>query len=435
MIFRSTPLILLLSASGAWANQTPIGTASNGGGCLDFSIRDSKASYDLCCPSGSESKPGKGTIGNADFTYTCGTWATKYNKEAVPASNARECAERCADPQSDCQASTWSAQGKCYFAIKNCFPTTKAERFLFMEKTGQTGDEREPPEGCSKPVEAAKAQCEKEAAAKCEAEKAALGQTGGTECKQQLDLAKYQCEAEKAAIGVSEKAECEKQITEKCSGTGAAAAGVMAQCEKDKASLVDDVQKKCEAEKLGQSTSCEMDKAKLEAEKSAVSTACEAAKAKLEAEKQALQNALDEANKKLTEMEASKGAAGGTSESQTSPENEAIVKQISDSNFANICSGLSTGQTFITVDSKGYKHEWKLHCNTNVGGASTPHLNPVCHTQNIIQLLKEQQERSNFKALWVNAAGVCTPWTDGWVIAGGPFPAHHLILPTRGAWK
>ncbi|KAF7595570.1 hypothetical protein BBP40_005605 [Aspergillus hancockii] len=420
MLINSSLFVSFLSAGAAWATQSPLGAAGNGAAnCLALSGGYPHAIFDACCSSGSKS--GRGSVDGVEFTYSCEQWAAPYKNTAVSAASARECAQLCA-ASADCPATSWTSKGQCYFITTASYTARPLKSILLLKKTGKLVSELEPEGDCGKAVEAVKALCEKDAAARCEAGKAALVENAKADCAKQGALIQAQCDAKRA--------NCETEMDDWCQAkTATAVQEKISQCEQEKAALggsCEEVQKRteaqCQKEKDGL---VESGKVQCEAQKSALSVT-------FEAEKQNLQKALDEANQKLKELGSSAGA--DTSVSPTSPENEALIQEISRENFSSICLRFG-GKTFITTDSQGYKHEWILHCHTNVAGASTPNYNFSCHTQDIIKLLKEQQENPSFRALWVNTNNVCTPWIGGTVTNGGAFLNHHLVLPTRQPWK
>jgi hypothetical protein len=294
------------------------------------------------------------------------------------------------------------------------YESKTGSNYLFIEKTGQIIDEPEPQVGCEKPVEAAKAHCDKEAAAKCEK---AIVEKCGIATTAALEQSKVQCEQEKTALA-SSCAETKKNADAQCKTEQAALIeSGKAQCEQEKANLIMQIKSQCESDKAAQSS------------------ACEAAKAALEAEKHKLQNALDEANQKLKET--GTGTTAGSSVSTTSPENEALVEEISRESFSTICAKFRD-RKFITIDSQGYKREWVLRCNVSISYLYPTWLNYKypCHTQDIIRLIKEEQDNRDFRGLWVNHVGYCTPAMGGGsVSAGSRFDNHHLVLPTREPWK
>ncbi|KAH7305191.1 hypothetical protein B0I35DRAFT_444144 [Stachybotrys elegans] len=395
-------LSLLLSAARA-DTQAPLAAA--GGNCLSLSGGRPNIIYDACC---SQANSGKGSVDGVEFTYTCGTWAMPYKTTAVDAGSARECAQLCAAAGKDCPAASWASRGKCYFITAASYSSKPANSILLLEKTGQLVVEPEPtqPGGCGGLVDAAKTQCETDSTAKCEAKTKEQEEALRAECAEQVASVQSQC------AGGQEN--CQAQIS-------TALQGAAAQCQSEKEALVQSGKEQCEQEKTsltdGAKKQCDADKAALTAT--------------FEAEKLSLQKALDEANQKL---QAGGGTGGSETASPTSPENEALLQEISRENFSSICPKFA-GKAFTTVDSQGYKHEWKLYCHSGVGGASTPYVRYNCHTQNIIQLLTEQQEQPDFKALWVNTNNVCTPWIGGTVFSNGYIVNHHLVLPTREPWK
>ncbi|RAK78151.1 uncharacterized protein BO72DRAFT_458000 [Aspergillus fijiensis CBS 313.89] len=430
-------LTVLSAGSAAWATQAPLGSASAGANqCLSMTGGAPHTNFDACCGS---SASGRGTVDGVEFTYTCGQWATPYATKPVTAASARECAQLCAAAGAQCPAAAWMSKGQCYFITSGAYSVRPLKGILLLEKTGKlvAGEEPTEPEGgCDKAAEEAKTQCEKEAAERCEADKTRIGEQCKADCAKQVASVTEQCNAEKAkleeqmntkcrdqtAAAVQEQvAKCEKEKTDLGGSCDDLKKQGEAQCEKDKTAITEDAKKQCDADKT---VITEDAKKQCDADKAALTSACDA-------EKDRLQKALDEANEKLKKLE---GSGGGTGTSTTSPANEALLEEIARENFSTICPKFG-GKTFITVDSKGYKHEWMLYCHTGVTGQSTPNYNWSCHTQNIIQLLKEQQERSDLKALWVNTNNVCTPWTGGYVNVGGPFTNHHLVMPTRQPWK
>ncbi|RAH86035.1 hypothetical protein BO86DRAFT_138477 [Aspergillus japonicus CBS 114.51] len=460
-------LTVLSAGSAAWATQAPLGSANTGANqCLSMTGGAPHTNFDACCGSGSS---GRGTVDGVEFTYTCGQWATPYATKPVNAASARECAQLCAAAGAQCPAAAWMSKGQCYFITSGAYSVRPLKGILLLEKTGKlvAGEEPTEPEGgCDKAAEEAKTQCEKEAAERCEADKTRVGEQCKADCAKQVASVTEQCNADKAkleeemntkcrdqtAAAVQDQiAKCEKEKTDLGGSCDDLKKQGEAQCEKDKAAITEEAKKQCDADKTviteDARKQCDADKSAItedakkqcDADKSAITEdakkQCDADKSTLtsacDAEKDRLQKALDEANEKLKKLE---GSGGGTSASTTSPANEALLEEIARENFSTICPKFG-GKTFITVDSKGYKHEWTLYCHTGVTGQSNPNYNWSCHTQNIIQLLKEQQERSDLKALWVNTNNVCTPWTGGYVNVGGPFTNHHLVMPTRQPWK
>ncbi|KAE8381829.1 hypothetical protein BDV26DRAFT_300771 [Aspergillus bertholletiae] len=390
MIASGSLFLAALYTGAVWAAQAPLSATSDGTNCLALSGNSPRAIFEACCSGGTTS--GKGSVDGVEFTYSCEQWAAPYQKTPVSATSARECAQRCA-ASAECPASLWSRGGDCFFITSASYNARPTKGLLLLEKTGHVVSVSEPGHECDEAVDIGKAQCEKDAATRCETKTAALTENAKAECAKQVALIQSQCETEASERC---KAEVAVAVQEKTS-----------QCEQEKASLAESGRRQCEAEKVDMCASCDAERLKLQKE-------------------------LDEANQKLKKLEA--GASTGTSASSTSPENEALIQEISRENFASICPRFG-GKTFITTDSQGYKHEWTLHCHTNVAGASTPNYNFSCHTQDIIQLLKEQQENPSFRALWVNTNNVCTPWTGGTVVSGGSFLNHHLVLPTRQPWK
>lgn len=425
MIFIIPLLIASLFAGAAWATQTPIGTTSSPEKCLSISRGTAKVRYDACCSHGSTS--GKGSVEGKEFTYTCAKFASPFNQSPLDAANPHECAKLCA-ADAACPACSWTTLGKCYFATTESYGTLSTKNMLLIEKTGEVVEEPEPSGECGTQIDAAKAECEKE--------KAALA-----------DDVKKQCEAEKLA----ESSSCEAtkaQLESEKSAQSAAFEAAKVQLEAEKQTLqkaLDEAnQKQALQETLDEANEKEtlrkaleesraLQKALDEAnEKQALQNALDQAKALQKAldeanEKQALQKALDEANKKLKET-------GTESVSQTSVENEALVEELSRANFRSICPKFG-GKTFITTDSSGYKYEWKVHCQRWVAGLAQQAPIIFCPTQNVIKLLKDNQENTAFVALWINEAGACNTWTNGYVTPGVWQPTHHLILPTKDSWK
>ncbi|RAL13287.1 uncharacterized protein BO97DRAFT_46365 [Aspergillus homomorphus CBS 101889] len=457
---RPNPLLLLTllskTTTTAWAtNTTPQSPLTPPNTCLSLTGGSANTNFEACCSS--SQKSGRGTVDGVEFTYTCQQWATPYAAKPVVAASARECAQLCAAAGKDCPAAAWMARGQCYTITAAGYSVRPLKGILLLEKVGEVVTE-EPVVGGgggeSGGCDEVKAECEKvktEQVAQCEKEKTALVESEKAQCVKeqtgQCDKVKTeqaaQCEKDKAALVESEKAQCDKVKTEQCDKMKTEQA---AQCEKDKAALVESEKAQCAKEQTGQcdkmkteqAAQCEKDKAALvESEKAQCAkektTLTEDAQKQCAAEKEQLQKALDEANQKLKELQTG-GGGGDSAGSATSPTNEALVADIARENFSSICPKFA-GKTFITVDKQGYKHEWMLYCHTGVSGASTPSYNWSCHTQNIIQLLQEQQDRSDFKALWVNTANVCTPWHGGYVGVGTAFGNHHLVLPTRQPWK
>lgn len=214
-------------------------------------------------------------------------------------------------------------------------------------------------------------------------------------------------------VGPEPESGCGKQIND-----------TRAQCEKETAA-------KCEVEKaaVGESVKTEYQK-KVDSSK----TTCDAAKAQLEAEKQGLQKSLDEAIKKLTGVGTGNGTDG--SGSHTTLENEALISKISKANFYTLCPRFK-GRLFITVDSEGYNHEWTILCNRRFFGHVDDNngKHSICHTQDIVQLLKENHDNSQFSAIWIKEDGNCN------IVRGGffqvnrnkeGFPSTHLYLQTDG---
>ncbi|PYI06999.1 hypothetical protein BO78DRAFT_469494 [Aspergillus sclerotiicarbonarius CBS 121057] len=421
MGLRSSLVLAVLSTSAAWAAQAPLGAANTGGNCLTLSGDSPSTVYDACCAG--DTKSGSGSIDGAEFTYTCEQWALPYERTAVKATSARECAQLCA-ARKDCPAASWAAKGQCYFVSDASYSSRPLRSILLLEKTGKLVSEPEPVGGCGDAVDAAKVKCEQDAKEKCDAETAAIKDQCKADQTKAVQDEIRKCDEEKATLGGScddLKTKAEQQCQDE---KDALIDAGKAQCDQEKATLTDAAKQQCDAEKA---SLAETAKKQCDADKDALTAA-------FESEKKALQKALDDANQKLKECSAGTGTGPATVVSPTTPENEALLQEISRENFSSICPKFA-GKTFTTVDSQGYKHDWQLYCHSNVGGASTPNYNWSCHTQDIIKLLREQQENPNFKALWVNTNNVCTPWTGGTVFAGGPFANHHLVLPTRPAYK
>ncbi|KAE8367024.1 hypothetical protein BDV27DRAFT_155405 [Aspergillus caelatus] len=444
MIFSPPLLSIFLSASATWATQAPLGSAS-GTGCLSLSSTNYRTTYDTCCSGGSTS--GKGSVNGVEFNYSCGRWATGTNKTPIKGVDARGCAKHCA-ADTDCLATSWTPRGQCFLVTTQGYSTASGNNFLLMEKTGGTVDEPAPEGGCGKPVEAAKAQCEKEAAARCEEDKATLTQTGRVECEKKMaekcngdtaaaadalkaqceqekatlgqaqetecdrriaeaartaEKSKAQCEAEKATIGQREKAGCEKRMADKCKvETSGAVSALKTQLEKTKADITNDMENKCEVEKSNQAKEWGVTKAKLEAEKAELQTALDA---------------LKETN------------AGGTA-SHDGSDVATRLADVGPTPQYNICPQYG-GREFTTTTSSGNTARWRVNCNMFVKGHW--YVDRHCPPGSIVQILRERQENREYKGLFWNHVNIChevipTPGTSGMYLIKTPnFPNHAFI--------
>ena len=445
MMFSQPFLFAFLSAGAAWATQAPLGSAS-GNGCLSLSSGNHRTAYDTCCSGGSTS--GKGSVNGVEFTYSCGKWATGSNKSPIKGVDARECAKHCA-ADTDCFATSWTPRGQCFLVTTQGYSTASGSNFLLIEKTGGIVDEPEPESGCGKPVEAAKTQCEKDAAARCEVEKAALSQAEKVECEKEItekcndaavavEASKAQCEQEKATLGHAAKAECDKRIAE----TASAAETSNAQCEAQKAAVARIEKAECErrtAEKCKTHTSSavealkaqfERTKAditkdmenKCEVEKSNQAKEWEIAKAKLEAEKAKLQKALDAL--KVT------GVGGTASHEHDGSDVAKRLAEVGPTPQYNICPQFG-GREFTTATSSGNTARWRVNCNMFVKGHW--YVDRHCPPGSIVQILRERQENREYKGLFWNHVNIChevipTPGTGGMYLIKTPnFPNHAFI--------
>ncbi|KAE8372999.1 hypothetical protein BDV26DRAFT_79354 [Aspergillus bertholletiae] len=445
MIFRPPLLLVLLSAGASWATQTPMSADSGSGKCLSLSSNNHRTAYDACCSAGSTS--GTESVNGVEFSYTCGKWATGSSKTPLKGVDARECAKHCA-ADSDCLAASWTPRGQCFLVTTQGYSSASGNNFLLIEKTGKVVDEPEPEGGCAKPVEAAKGQCEKEASARCEGEKATLSAMEKAECEKKIaekcagdatsavEALKAQCEQEKATLGLAQKEECDKKIAETAGAVEASKAqceaekGVIAQTEK--AECDKKMAEKCQAEASGaveaSKAQCEKAKADItnnmktqcEAEKANQASEWEAAKAKLESEKAELQKALD----------AMKETCGGGTASHDGSE---VAKRLSDVGPTpqhNICPQFG-GQEFTTTTSSGHTARWRVNCNMFVTGHW--YVDRTCPPGSIVQILRERQENRDYKGLFWNTVNTChevipTPGTSGMYLNKTPnYPNHAFI--------
>ncbi|KAE8163376.1 hypothetical protein BDV40DRAFT_311743 [Aspergillus tamarii] len=446
MLFSPFLLSIFLSASATWATQAPLGSTS-GTGCLSLSSTNYRTAYDTCCSGGSTS--GKGSVNGVEFNYSCGRWATGTNKTPIKGVDARECAKHCA-ADIDCLATSWTPRGQCFLVTTQGYSSASGNNFLLIEKTGDNVDELAPDGGCGKPLEAAKAQCEKEAAARCEVEKATLSQTDKVECEKKMaekchgdvaaavktlktqcekekvtlgqveraecdrrvaetasavETSKAQWEAEKATISQTEKVECEKRMADKCKGeTSSTVEALKAEFEQTKVDVINDMRNKCEVEKSNQGKEWEV------------------AKAKFATEKAELKKALDALKLKETNI-------GGTAPHDGSDVAKRLA-EVGPTPQYNICPQYGGGE-FTTTTSSGNTARWRINCNMFVKGHW--YVDRHCPPGSIVQILRERQENREYKGLFWNHVNIChevipTPGTSGMYLIKTPnFPNHAFI--------
>ncbi|OQD74705.1 hypothetical protein PENANT_c172G00638 [Penicillium antarcticum] len=198
MIFQPHLLLPLLGLTSTYAAQTPLFANTD---CLS-SGDSGPESYKTCC-TGKTS--GEGFIDGVRFRYTCGKWANPTGASALPATNARECAQLCIQ-DSSCSVSTfWSSRRSCFLTTAKDFSLGSNTGYLVLEKTSDTIDVVGPPSAdCVQRIDEAMIQCRDEEQLKCNKEKVDLHKVSLETCsKEKADLEKIsleQCSKEKSEL-------------------------------------------------------------------------------------------------------------------------------------------------------------------------------------------------------------------------------------------
>lgn len=333
-------LLAILSVRTAWATTTQ---APSGGNCLSLSGGTPREVYKACC---GQTKSDKGFVDGVEFSYTCDTWATPYNKTPVKANSARECAKLCSAAGADCSASSWQAAGQCNFIASDSYSPKGMQSILLLEKTSKLVSEPEsgPAGGCGAAADAAGMQCEKDAAVKCQSEK---------------EIDKAQCEQEKTALADNTKKQAEAQF------------------QNDKSQLVEqinDAQAECKLEKDAASSKCATEKdqlrqqgeAQCKSEKDAASSQCAN-------EKHRLQKQTDDAR---SQCQAEKDNAVSNANSECATEKDKLrhqqegdlqrsKSQLEANNVLDtrdICPKYNLFEFFLPTPDGGTS-KWRVYCD------------------------------------------------------------------------
>ncbi|KAJ5778461.1 hypothetical protein N7520_001707 [Penicillium odoratum] len=282
-------LLVILAATAVWAS-TPQAPSDGAGNCLTLSGGTSSEIYKACC---GQTQSGKARVDGVEFSYSCGAYPSPAKNTIIKASSARECAHGCAAAGTDCRAAAWNSKGQCFFVTVDDYSPRAYKGFMSLEKTKElvSEPESEPTGGCGKATDAAKAECEKYAAVKCQNEK---------------ESDKAQCEQEKTAVADDAKKQAETD------------------CQNDKSQLqkqIDDAQAKCNSQKDAASSQCQTDK------DAAVSNA----NSQCAAEKEQLQKQTDDARSQCqTDKDAAVSNAVSNANSQCTAEKDQLQKQTVD---------------------------------------------------------------------------------------------------------
>jgi cell division septum initiation protein DivIVA len=117
----------------------------------------------------------------------------------------------------------------------------------------------------------------------------------------------------------------------------------------------------------------------------------------------------------------------------TKSENDRIIEEISQYSFPSLCPRFD-GKTFQTVNRDGTKNEWHLICGANCNGRTWQWaFEWPCHTQNLIQLLREKQDQRDYHGVWLRMDGACNQQVSGGTPYCVPRPGnrHPWVRRTR----